>query len=106
MLRPLAGTARGRSRAWRGSTAFRHDLGEAQRSLDALTGTLDLPATVIVVLRAPGESDVAARCSAVLPAARTTRIEDAGRYLVRSHPAAAAGLVTATLAAPAEGGTR
>ncbi|KMS76224.1 peptide synthetase [Streptomyces viridochromogenes] len=86
--------------------AYLHDLGEAERYLAALAGTLDLPATIITIPRAPGESDVAARCAAVLPAARITRFEDAGRYLVRSHPAAAADLVSATIAATEEGGTR
>ncbi|GHD49129.1 amino acid adenylation domain-containing protein [Streptomyces mirabilis] len=86
--------------------AYRHDLGEAERYLGAVTGTLDLPVTVILIPRAPGESDVAARCTAVIPSARITGIEGAGRYLVRSHPAAAADLVTATLATTEEGGTR
>ncbi len=86
--------------------AYLHDLGEAERSLGAFAGTLDVPATVIVIPRAPGESDAAARCADVLPGARTTRFEDAGRYLVRSHPAAAAELVAATLADAEQGGTR
>jgi surfactin synthase thioesterase subunit len=84
---------------------YRHDLGEADRYLDACAGPLDLPATIIVIPRAPGESDAAARCTAVLPAARKTRFEDAGRYLVRSHPAAAADLVASTIAVNEEGGT-
>ncbi|MFE5908832.1 amino acid adenylation domain-containing protein [Streptomyces wedmorensis] len=86
--------------------AYLHDLGEAERSLGAFAGTLDVPATVIVIPRAPGESDAAARCADVLPGARTTRFEDAGRYLVRSHPAAAAELVATTLADAERGGTR
>ncbi|WP_435129048.1 amino acid adenylation domain-containing protein [Actinacidiphila sp. bgisy144] len=86
--------------------AYWHDLGEAERCLAACTKTLDLPATVVIVPRAPGEGDSAARCASVLPAARTTRFADAGRYLVRSHPAAAADLVTATIAAMEEGDIR
>ncbi|GGN43632.1 amino acid adenylation protein [Streptomyces fuscichromogenes] len=85
--------------------AYRHDLGEAERYLGACTETIDLPATIIMVPRAPGEGDAASRCTAVLPAARTVRFEEAGRYRVRSHPTAAADLVTATIAATEEGGT-
>ncbi|MFJ8155112.1 amino acid adenylation domain-containing protein [Streptomyces sp. NPDC094468] len=85
--------------------AYRHDLGEAERYLGACTETIDLPATIIIVPRAPGEGDAASRCTAVLPAARTIRFEEAGRYHVRSHPIAAADLVTATIAGTEEGGT-
>ncbi|MFE7778455.1 amino acid adenylation domain-containing protein [Streptomyces sp. NPDC057445] len=96
------------SRSTRGELierAYRHDLGEAERCLGGLTGTLHLPATIVLIPRAPGESDAVTRCTAVLPGARITGIEGAGRYLVRSHPAAAASLVTATLATMEEGGT-
>ncbi|MGW1052854.1 amino acid adenylation domain-containing protein [Streptomyces sp. NPDC002521] len=86
--------------------AYRHDLSEAERYLGACTETFDLPATIITIPRAPGEGDAASRCTAVLPAARTLRFEEAGRYLVRSHPTAAAELVTATIAAMEEGGTQ
>jgi amino acid adenylation domain-containing protein len=86
--------------------SYRHDISEADRYFGACAGILDLPATIIPIPRAPGESDAAARCAAVLPAARRTRFENAGRYLVRSHPAAAAGLVTATIAATGKGHTR
>ncbi|MFI5557872.1 amino acid adenylation domain-containing protein [Amycolatopsis japonica] len=86
--------------------AYWHDLAEAERYLAACAEIPDLPATIIEVPRAPGESDTAARCTAVLPAARITRLEDAGRYVVRSHPAAAANLVTATIAATEEGDLR
>lgn len=86
--------------------SYRHDISEADRYFGACAVTLDLPATIISIPRAPGESDTAARCAAVLPAARRTRFENAGRYLVRSHPAAAADLVTATIAATGNGGTR
>jgi hypothetical protein len=85
---------------------YRHDISEADRYFGTVAGALDLPATIITIPRAPGESDAAARCAAVLPAARRTRFEDAGRYLLRSHAAAAADLVTATIAASEEGGIR
>jgi len=83
--------------------AYLHDLCEAERYFSNLVGTMDLPATIIEVPRAPGESDITARCTAVLPGARITRFQDPGRYLVRSAPAAAAELVTETIAARAEG---
>lgn len=83
--------------------AYRHDLGEAERYLGACTETVDLPATIIAVPRALGEGDAAARCAAVFPAARTVRFAGAGRYLLRSHAAAAADLVSATIAATGGG---
>ncbi|WP_367819480.1 amino acid adenylation domain-containing protein [Streptomyces sp. LMG1-1-1.1] len=86
--------------------AYLHDLGEAERSLVAFAEPLDVPATLVVIPRAPGESNAAARCAELLPGARTARIEGAGRYLVRSHPGAAADLVAATLADAEKGGTR
>lgn len=86
--------------------AYRHDLGEAERYLSAFSGTLDLPATIVAIPAAPGEGDAATRCADVLPGARITRFEEPSRYLVRSHPAAAAEIVTATLAAAEEGSTR
>ncbi|WP_394617107.1 AMP-binding protein [Lentzea sp. JNUCC 0626] len=84
--------------------AYRHDLREAEGYLASCTTTLDLPATIITIPRAPGESDAAARCAAILPEARITRFENAGRYVVRSHPAVTAELVTATVAG--KGGIR
>ena len=97
------------SRSTRGELierTYRHDIGEADRYFGTSAGALDLPATIITIPCAPGESGDAARCAALLPAARRTRFEDAGRYLVRSHAATAAELVAATLAATEEGGIR
>ncbi|MEV5892553.1 amino acid adenylation domain-containing protein [Nonomuraea fuscirosea] len=86
--------------------AYLHDLGEAERYLRACAGTLDLPATIIMVPRALGESDGATRCTAILPTALITRFEDGGRYFIRSHPTEGADLVTATIGARQEGGSR
>jgi amino acid adenylation domain-containing protein len=85
--------------------AYRHDLGEADRYLATHLEPLDLPATIVEIPRAPGEGDAATRYAALLPAARTVQIEGTGRYLVRSHPAAAADLVIATVVTSEEGGT-
>ncbi|MEU4923135.1 amino acid adenylation domain-containing protein [Streptomyces parvus] len=86
--------------------AYRHDLREAERYLGAFSGTLDLPATIVAIPSAPGEGEATALCADVLPGARITRFAEPSRYLVRSHPAAAAEIVTATLAAAEEGSTR
>ncbi|MER5570668.1 amino acid adenylation domain-containing protein [Streptomyces goshikiensis] len=86
--------------------AYLHDLGEAERYLGAGAPALDLPTTIIPIPRAPGESDATARYSALLPTAQFAEFDGAGRYFVRSHPAAAADLVAATISAMEKGGTR
>lgn len=86
--------------------AYRHDIDVAERYFATCGEPIDIPATIVVVPRAPGESGAAARCTAVLPAVRTTWFEDPDRYFVRNDPRTAAHLVAATIAAAEEGGSR